>query len=78
MQDPIVLKTMLHIIGAGLGVLGFVAGGQILGLASQPRGRDPEEPNTTTDTEGPRQRTLWAMFLFGIIGGVFVIILAAR
>jgi hypothetical protein len=75
MIDPTVLKVTLYIIGAGLGALGFVAGSKILGIASQPRNIEIVQSNAASDAEGQRQRTLWAMFLIGVIGGVYVITL---
>jgi hypothetical protein len=78
MNDPILLKTTLYFIGAGLGILGFVAGSKILGIASRPRDLAVAQSNAASDAEGQRQRTLWAMFLIGVIGGVYVIIIAAR
>ena len=78
MNDPILLKTTLYLVGAGLGILGFVAGGSILGIASRPRSVEVVQSNAASEAEGQRQRKLWAMFLLGIIGGVYVIIIAAR
>ena len=78
MGDPMVLKITLYCIGAGLGVLGFVAGSKILGIASQPRSVEVVQSNAASEAEGQRQRTLWAMFLLGIVGGVYIIIIAAR